>query len=136
MESAASAHTAEDGAAIYPGTCRDRYRVVEAARLQIGVPAVRFKCAMSRSMSFAITFAGSQQFDPQRQLGDFVIAKADGTPAYQLAVGGAMMQRCASAMSFAETISWTRLRGKSSSIALGTGDYDSHVLAFSTYDRK
>ncbi|MGH7213850.1 MAG: glutamate--tRNA ligase family protein, partial [Tepidisphaeraceae bacterium] len=32
------------------------------------------------------TFRGRQSFDVARQLGDFVIAKADGTAAYQLAV--------------------------------------------------
>jgi len=31
-------------------------------------------------------FAGVRRFEVSRELGDFVIAKADGTPAYQLAV--------------------------------------------------
>jgi len=31
-------------------------------------------------------FRGRQEIDAARELGDFVIAKGDGTPAYQLAV--------------------------------------------------
>src|SRR5205823_2514620 len=37
-------------------------------------------------VEFDDDFAGHQHFDVARQLGDFVIAKSDGTPAYQLAV--------------------------------------------------
>jgi glutamyl-tRNA synthetase len=37
-------------------------------------------------VEFTDLFAGPQKFDPPCDLGDFVIAKADGTPAYQLAV--------------------------------------------------
>ena len=37
-------------------------------------------------LTFWDQFAGEQSFDLQKELGDFVIAKADGTPAYQLAV--------------------------------------------------
>lgn len=37
-------------------------------------------------MEFEDGFAGRRSFHVARELGDFVIAKADGTPAYQLAV--------------------------------------------------
>jgi glutamyl-tRNA synthetase len=37
-------------------------------------------------IDFADGFAGERRFDVAGELGDFVIAKADGTPAYQLAV--------------------------------------------------
>ena len=40
----------------------------------------------SAQVQFTDEFAGPQQFDVAAQLGDFVIAKNDGTPAYQLAV--------------------------------------------------
>lgn len=86
VESAASAPHAEDGAAVYPGTCRGKYESVEAARQQTGrSPAIRFRVPPD-PVEFDDLFAGRQRFDPQRQLGDFVVAKADGTPAYQLAV--------------------------------------------------
>jgi glutamyl-tRNA synthetase len=75
VERAASAPHAEDGATIYPGTCRGRFTSIEAARAASGrEPAIRFR-----------TFRGPQQLDA-RGLGDFVIAKGDGTAAYQLAV--------------------------------------------------
>jgi glutamyl-tRNA synthetase len=38
------------------------------------------------TFTFTDAFAGNRMFDLRRELGDFVIAKADGTPAYQLAV--------------------------------------------------
>src|SRR4051812_24839666 len=86
VESAASAPHAEDGAAVYPGTCRGRFATIEEAATQAGrLPAVRF-CVADELMQWTDLFAGPQQCDLSRQLGDFVIAKADGTPAYQLAV--------------------------------------------------
>jgi glutamyl-tRNA synthetase len=86
VELAASAPHAEDGAAVYPGTCRGRYGSVEQARQVSGrLPAIRFAVPDER-IEFDDRFAGPQSFDVARELGDFVIAKADGTPAYQLAV--------------------------------------------------
>jgi glutamyl-tRNA synthetase len=66
---AASAPHAEDGAGVYPGTCRDRFSSVEEAKMLSGKPP-------------AIRFRTPDDF----ALGDFVIAKADRTAAYQLAV--------------------------------------------------
>lgn len=81
IEQAASAPHAGDGAVIYPGTCRniawDTDRIDEFA--------VRFRVPEA-TVSFEDRFAGRQSFDAARQLGDFVIRKNDGTPAYQLAV--------------------------------------------------
>ena len=86
VEYAASAPHAEDGSRRYPGTCRGRFPSVEAARAAIGrEPAIRFRVP-DGIVSFRDAFAGARQFDAGRDLGDFVIAKADGTPAYQLAV--------------------------------------------------
>jgi glutamyl-tRNA synthetase len=83
---AASAPHAEDGSSIYPGTCRGRYRSVAEARSVTGkAPALRFE-APQREVVFEDAIAGRQAFDVRNSLGDFVIAKADGTPAYQLAV--------------------------------------------------
>jgi glutamyl-tRNA synthetase len=87
VEAAASAPHAEDGSAVYPGTCRGRYESIDAAREASGrSPAIRCAGPEGQTVGFEDTFAGHQSFDVARQLGDFVIAKADGTPAYQLAV--------------------------------------------------
>ncbi len=84
---AASAPHAEDGANVYPGTCRDRFtNVEEAQRVSGRPPAIRFKVPIDGRVGFDDAFAGPRSFNVSRDLGDFVIAKADGTPAYQLAV--------------------------------------------------
>jgi glutamyl-tRNA synthetase len=87
VEAAASAPHAEDGSTVYPGTCRGRFESIEAAKVASGrAPAVRFAVPEGRIVEFDDHFAGRRAFDVARELGDFVIAKADGTPAYQLAV--------------------------------------------------
>jgi glutamyl-tRNA synthetase len=86
VESAASAPHAEDGAAVYPGTCRGRFgSVAEATAFAGRPPAVRF-AVPAGIIEWTDHFSGPQRYDVARQLGDFVIAKGDGTPAYQLAV--------------------------------------------------
>jgi glutamyl-tRNA synthetase len=86
VEQAASAPHAEDGGAVYPGTCRGVYASIAEARSAAGrEPAIRFRVP-DGLVSFQDEFRGQQSFDAACQLGDFVIAKADGTPAYQLAV--------------------------------------------------
>jgi glutamyl-tRNA synthetase len=87
VESAASAPHAEDGAVVvYPGTCRGRYASVAAAREAAGrAPAMRFAVPDAK-VEFVDGFAGLRTFDVAGELGDFVVAKSDGTPAYQLAV--------------------------------------------------
>ncbi|HUB26624.1 MAG TPA: tRNA glutamyl-Q(34) synthetase GluQRS [Tepidisphaeraceae bacterium] len=84
-ELAASAPHAEDGAAVYPGTCRGRFKSVAEARSAAGrEPAIRFRVP-DQAIEFDDDFAGHFRYEGAR-LGDFVIAKSDGTPAYQLAV--------------------------------------------------
>lgn len=86
IELAASAPHAEDGAAVYPGTCRGRFASVEEARRSAGrEPAIRFCVDDSRTIRWTDRFAGEVSI-ALSSLGDFVIAKADGTPSYQLAV--------------------------------------------------
>jgi glutamyl-tRNA synthetase len=86
VETAASAPHAEDGSTIYPGTCRGRFKTIADAEKASGrAPSIRF-AVPNKTISWIDAFAGPQQYDVARQLGDFVIAKADGTPAYQLAV--------------------------------------------------
>jgi glutamyl-tRNA synthetase len=88
VDLAASAPHAEDGAAIYPGTCRGKFANIEGARQTGKSPAIRFSVPQGRTVKieFEDGFMGHQQFNPQKDLGDFVIAKSDGTAAYQLAV--------------------------------------------------
>ena len=86
VELAASAPHAEDGATIYPGTCHGRFASVEDARRDAGKePALRFRVP-DENIEWSDLFAGAIATNPVRELCDFVIAKADGTPAYQVAV--------------------------------------------------
>ncbi len=89
VELAASAPHAEDGSSVYPGTCRGRFTNVAAARAASGrEPAIRFRVPPegSPAIDSRDQHRGPQRIDAARQLGDFVVAKADGTAAYQLAV--------------------------------------------------
>ena len=87
VDAAASAPHAEDGASVYPGTCRGRFATVKDATKAAGrAPAIRFRVP-SGPVEWDDAVAGSQRYaDVTAQLGDFVVAKADGTAAYQLAV--------------------------------------------------
>lgn len=85
VAAAASAPHAEDGAAVYPGTCRGRFANLDEARARGREPAIRFRMP-DESITVHDGFAAARTFDLARELGDFVIAKADGAPAYQLAV--------------------------------------------------
>jgi glutamyl-tRNA synthetase len=86
VELAASAPHAEDGAAVYPGTCRGRYKSMAEAEAVAGrVPVIRFGVPEGEVL-FVDEVQGLVRCNPARELGDFVIMKADGTAAYQLAV--------------------------------------------------
>jgi glutamyl-tRNA synthetase len=86
VEAAASAPHAEDGAAVYPGTCRGKFASLAEAERAAGKPACVRLEVPDGVVEFEDHFVGKKSFDVRRELGDFVIAKADGTPAYQLAV--------------------------------------------------
>ena len=103
VDLAASAPHAEDGAAVYPGTCRGRFATVGQAFGAAGrLPAIRFRVD-TPELTFDDGFAAADRWQasgeaacvaggyrhtccPARHLGDFVIRKSDGTAAYQLAV--------------------------------------------------
>ncbi|HYT88927.1 MAG TPA: tRNA glutamyl-Q(34) synthetase GluQRS [Gemmataceae bacterium] len=83
VERAASAPHAEHEGAIYPGTCAGR-RAGDAAALAGQPYAWRFRADKAAS-TFEDGFRGPTCV-PAEMLGDFVVWKATGTPAYQLAV--------------------------------------------------
>ena len=97
VELAASAPHAEDGAAVYPGTCRGRFTSVAEARKAGGRgPAVRFAVPPG-VVGFNDGYSGLHSIDVSARLGDFVVAKsetapsgpgapAEWAPAYQIAV--------------------------------------------------
>jgi glutamyl-tRNA synthetase len=84
VDLAASAPHADDGAVVYPGTCRGRFKHIDDARRAGGrEPTIRFNVD-GETIEFDDAFAGHQSFQ-MNTLGDFVIEKADRTPSYQLA---------------------------------------------------
>ncbi len=103
VDMAASAPHAEDGSAVYPGTCRGRFATVAEALAATGrMPAIRFRVD-TPELTFDDGFAAADRWQasgdlasatgsyrhicwPASQLGDFVIRKSDGAAAYQLAV--------------------------------------------------
>lgn len=98
IEAAASAPHAGQEGPVYPGTCAGRsvqdaqscadrpfawrLRVDQAVRCLSGVAGNTPGCCLT----YHDRYAGEQHADVVRDLGDFVIAKGDGKPAYQLAV--------------------------------------------------
>lgn len=90
IAAAASApHQGQEGP-VYPGTCASG-SAADAQQLPIGTFAWRFRAvtgpaARSQVSTFVDRVVGTQTCDLRRDCGDFVVAKADGSPAYQLAV--------------------------------------------------
>jgi len=82
-EAASAPHEPWQDAAAYPGTCRGRFASAEEARAATGRdPAWRFRVDVD-AVPFEDGLLGAR---PGHIRGDFVIAKRDGGPAYQLAV--------------------------------------------------
>jgi len=70
----------------YPGLCRDRFPSLEQAQIQTGKQgSLRFRVP-SGLVSFEDKACGSQLIDVEGTIGDFVVVRRDGSPAYQLAV--------------------------------------------------
>lgn len=74
----AEAPLARDGSRIYPGTCR--------AGLAPGREARAWRVRVAGEMTFDDAVQGPQHEDLERDFGDFVVLRADGLFAYQLAV--------------------------------------------------
>ncbi len=78
----------------YPGTCARLSAEEVQRRLDAGeTPAMRFRVPRGRSVTFADAVRGEQRFDTDA-IGDFVIRRADGTPAFFFsnAVDDALME--------------------------------------------
>ncbi len=76
-----------DHGMVYPGTCWGRYESGEQARVESGrEPAWRFRLPEDAVVVFQDGMHGRVEIDVARDCGDFVVAKKDGQPAYQLAV--------------------------------------------------
>ena len=84
IESAASAPHVEHEGPIYPGTCASR-SAADAQQLGDRPFAWRFRTT-DQALGFNDRIAGPQETNTRRSLGDFVVSKMDGSPAYQLAV--------------------------------------------------
>ena len=84
IETAASApHEGIEHEPVYPGTCRGRFASLDEARQATGRDAaLRFAVDVD-AVPFVDLVAGPQA---GKILGDFVVCKRDGLPAYQLAV--------------------------------------------------
>ncbi len=66
----------------YPGTCRDR----DPTRPMRRLPAVRLRVDRAGAVAFRDGVAGPVVQELEREVGDFVLRRADGVFAYQLAV--------------------------------------------------
>jgi glutamyl-tRNA synthetase len=78
-------HGPSDEGPRYPGTCRDLAPDEVRRRSELRRPAWRFRVPEGE-VDFDDAVHGPQRRDVSAETGDFVVARADGIPAYQLAV--------------------------------------------------
>lgn len=68
----------------YPGTCRPA--AADTGRAALDDPSVAWRLATpDKEVAFDDAFFGPQAFNPQREVGDFLVATKGGQPSYQLA---------------------------------------------------
>ncbi len=80
-------HTRErHHAAVYPGTCRDGLNGKVARAWRLNVQRVIDDLKLATPLAWHDRLLGSQQQDVATEVGDFVLRRADGLWAYQLAV--------------------------------------------------
>jgi glutamyl-Q tRNA(Asp) synthetase len=73
-------------AAVYRGTCRDGLNGKAARAYRLNVQRVIDDLQLDTPLTWHDRFLGSQQQDVAKEVGDFVLRRADGLWAYQLAV--------------------------------------------------
>jgi glutamyl-tRNA synthetase len=78
-------HGPSDEGPRYPGTCRALTAAEAQRRAEARRPAWRFRVPQGE-VTFDDGVHGVRRHDVERETGDFVVARADGIPAYQLAV--------------------------------------------------
>jgi glutamyl-Q tRNA(Asp) synthetase len=80
-------HTRErHSAAVYPGTCRDGLNGKAARAWRLNVQRVINDLKLATPLAWHDRLLGPQQQDVLKEVGDFVLRRADGLWAYQLAV--------------------------------------------------
>jgi len=84
IAAAASAPHGDEGPR-YPGTCANLSSDQRSERRRTRAPAFRFR-APAGAVRFEDEIQGPQEIDVQAETGDFVLQRADGIHAYQLAV--------------------------------------------------
>ncbi len=85
IAAASAPHGPQDDGPRYPGTCARLAAAQRAQRRRTRAPALRLRVPPG-PVRFDDQLQGPQQFDPQATVGDFVLRRADGIFAYQLAV--------------------------------------------------
>ncbi len=73
-------------AAVYPGTCRDGLNGKAARAWRLNVQRVIDELRLATPLTWQDRLLGLQQQDVAKEVGDFVLRRADGLWAYQLAV--------------------------------------------------
>lgn len=84
IAASASAPQGDEGPR-YPGTCADLTAMQRSERRRTRQPSIRLRVPPG-PLTFHDEIQGEQTFDTQRLVGDFVLRRADGVYAYQLAV--------------------------------------------------
>lgn len=84
IAAAASAPHGDEGPR-YPGTCAHLTAAQRAERRKLREPSLRLRVPPG-PVSFVDEIQAAQSFDVQAEIGDFVLRRADGVFAYQLAV--------------------------------------------------
>jgi len=85
IAAASAPHGPQDDGPRYPGTCAHLTAEERAERRRTRAPALRLRVPPG-PVRFHDELQGAQEFDPQAAVGDFVLRRADGIFAYQLAV--------------------------------------------------
>jgi glutamyl-tRNA synthetase len=86
VRTAQSAPPQGEAEARYVGTCRGQYASLAAARAATGKAAGLRLRVPSGTVTVTDELSGVHHFDVDGEVGDFLVAKRDGAPAYQLAV--------------------------------------------------
>jgi glutamyl-Q tRNA(Asp) synthetase len=72
--------------AVYPGTCRDGLNGKDARAWRLNVQRVIDDLKLAKPLTWHDRLLGPEQQDVAKEVGDFVLRRADGLWAYQLAV--------------------------------------------------